>query len=162
VDGVRRHTFAAACDCAKDALRPKFDLSRNPAVAVLIVIVKGIDIALSLPRGLAWTVAVLAVCNAFVAGAVAMLILPETTNRTVLAANLVHCAASALRNLIETASSGPIFTTLIVLVVVVRTDPARLLAGVEARTQRQGRLHCCRFPRRARAEKGAITRRALT
>jgi len=88
------------------------------ALAVLIVAVKCIDIVLSVPRGLAWTVAMLAVGNALVAGAVAVLTLPGTTSRIALPANLVPWAASALRSLIETASSASVITMVIVLVVV--------------------------------------------
>jgi rhomboid protease GluP len=88
------------------------------ALAALIVAVKGIDIALSVPRGLAWTVVMLAAGNALAAGAVAVLTLPGTPSRIVLPANLVPWAASALRSLIEMASSAPVITVLIVLVAV--------------------------------------------
>lgn len=88
------------------------------ALAVLIVAVKGIDIALSVRRGLAWTVVVLAAGNAFVAAAATVLMLPGTNSRVEMPANLVPWAASALRRLIEIASSAPIIATLIVLVVV--------------------------------------------
>jgi membrane associated rhomboid family serine protease len=88
------------------------------ALAALIVLVKGVDIALSVRRGLAWTVVLLAVCNALVAGAVAILTLPGTTGRMALPANLVPWAASMLRNLIEMASSAPTITTLIVFIAV--------------------------------------------
>jgi rhomboid protease GluP len=86
------------------------------ALAVLIVAVKGIDIALSARRGLAWTVAMLAVGNALVAAAVTALTLPATSSRIVLPANLVPWAASALRSLIEMAASAPVVAVLIVLV----------------------------------------------
>jgi hypothetical protein len=88
------------------------------ALAGLIVAVKGIDIALSVPRGLAWTVVMLAAGNALAAGAVAVLTLPGTPSRIALPANLVPWAASALRSLIEMASSAPVITVLIVLVAV--------------------------------------------
>jgi rhomboid protease GluP len=88
------------------------------ALAALIVAVKGIDIALSVPRGLAWTVVMLAAGNALAAGAVAVLTLPGTPSRIVLPANLVPWAASALGKLIEMASSAPVITVLIVLVAV--------------------------------------------
>jgi membrane associated rhomboid family serine protease len=88
------------------------------ASAVLIAVVKAIDIALSLPRGLAWTVVILAAGNALVAGAVAILTLPDATGGITLPANLVPWAASALRNWIATASSAPVITASIVLVVV--------------------------------------------
>jgi rhomboid protease GluP len=93
-------------------------LTMLAALAVLIVAVKGIDIALSLPRGLAWTVAILAAGNALVAAAVTVLTLPGTNGNIVLPANLVPWAASTLRSLIEMASSVPVITTLIVLVAV--------------------------------------------
>jgi membrane associated rhomboid family serine protease len=88
------------------------------ALALLIVAVKGIDIVLSARRGLAWTVAMLAVGNALVAAAMVVATLPGATSRIVLPTNLVPWAASALTNLIEIASSAPVITTLIVLVVV--------------------------------------------
>lgn len=88
------------------------------ALVALIVAVKGIDIALSARRGLAWTVAMLAAGNALVAGAVTILTLPGTNGGIELPANLVPWAASVLRRLIEIASSAPIIATLIVLVVV--------------------------------------------
>ena len=88
------------------------------ALAGLIVAVKGIDITLSVRRGLAWTVEMLAAGNALAAGAVVVLTLPGTTSRIELPANLVPWAASALRSLIEMASSAPVITVLIVLVVV--------------------------------------------
>jgi len=87
------------------------------ALAVLIIAVKGTDIALSLSRGLAWTATILAAGNALVAGTAMFLMLPGTTGRIALPANLVPWAASALRSLIEMASSAPIVTTLIVFVV---------------------------------------------
>jgi membrane associated rhomboid family serine protease len=86
------------------------------ALVVLIIAVKGIDIALSLPRGLAWTATILAGSNALVAAAATVLMLPETTGRIVMPANLVPWAASALRSLIEMASSAPVIAMLIVLV----------------------------------------------
>jgi rhomboid protease GluP len=88
------------------------------ALAVSIVAVKGIDIALSARRGLAWTVAMLAAGNALAAAAVTLLTLPGTTSRIVLPATLVPWAASVRGNLIEMASSAPAVTTLIVLVAV--------------------------------------------
>jgi membrane associated rhomboid family serine protease len=97
------------------------DFSLSPmlvALAVLIMAVKGIDIVLSARRGLAWTVTILAAGNALVAAAVVALTLPGTTGSIVLPANLVPWAASALRSLIEMASSVPVITVLIVLVAV--------------------------------------------
>jgi membrane associated rhomboid family serine protease len=88
------------------------------ALAVLIVVAKGIDIVLSLPRGLAWTVGILAVGNALVAAAVVAVMLPETTGGLTLPANLVPWAASALMSGIAMASSAPTVTALIVLVLV--------------------------------------------
>jgi rhomboid protease GluP len=93
------------------------------ALATLVVIVKGIDIALSRPQGLAWTVAILAAINALVAAAVVPLTLPGTTGGIALPANLVPWAASALRGLIATTSSAPISTALITLVVVLALTP---------------------------------------
>lgn len=88
------------------------------ALAVLIVTVKGLDIALSARRGLAWTVVVLAAGNALVAAAATVVMLPGTNSRLEMPANLVPWAASVLRHLIEIASSVPIIATLIVLLVV--------------------------------------------
>ncbi|HZR75692.1 rhomboid family intramembrane serine protease [Bradyrhizobium sp.] len=92
-------------------------------LAVLIVAVKGIDVALSLPRGLALTVAMLAAGNALVMGAVVILTLPETTGDILLPANLVPWAASSLRSLIEAAAAVPVITTLIVVVAVLGLTP---------------------------------------
>jgi membrane associated rhomboid family serine protease len=97
------------------------DFSLAPMLATvgaLIIVVKGIDVALSRPRGLAWTVTILAAGNALTAGAATFLMLPATTGRIALPANLVPWAASALRSLIETASSAPVIAMLIVLVAV--------------------------------------------
>jgi rhomboid protease GluP len=93
-------------------------LTMLAALAGLIVAVKGIDIALSARRGLAWTVAMLAVGNALVAAAVTLLTLPGTTSRIALPASLVPWAALALRSWIEMASSAPVIAMLIVLVAV--------------------------------------------
>lgn len=87
-------------------------------LVVWIVVAKAADIALSLPRGLAWTVAILAAGNALVAGAVVMLTLPATAGAIALPSNLVPWAASALRQLIAAASSSPAFATAIVVVTV--------------------------------------------
>lgn len=88
------------------------------ALVVLIIAAKIVDVALSLPRGLAWTVAILAAGNALTAGAIAVLTLPATTGRIVLPPNLVPWAATALGNLIEVAASVPVISTLIVVVTV--------------------------------------------
>ncbi len=85
------------------------------ALVALMAAAKGIDVALSMPRGLAWTVAILAVCNALVAGAIAFLTLPATPGRIALPPNLVPWAASALKSLIDVAASVPVITTLIVV-----------------------------------------------
>ncbi|MDE2063191.1 MAG: rhomboid family intramembrane serine protease, partial [Bradyrhizobium sp.] len=87
-------------------------------LVALIITAKIVDVALSLPRGLAWTVAILAVGNALVAGAAVMLILPATTSAIALPPNLVPWAASALRQLIAAASSSPAFATAIVFATV--------------------------------------------
>ncbi len=101
-----------------------FSLTAMFAVlAVLIIAAKGVDVALSHPRGLAWTIAILAAGNALVAGAVAILTLPATAGRIALPPNLVPWAASALRSLIEVASSAPVLTTLIVFVAVFGLTP---------------------------------------
>lgn len=92
------------------------------ALAVLIIAAKIIDVALSFPRGLAWTVAILAAGNALVAGVVAILTLPGT-GRIMLPPNLVPWAASALRSLIGAASSAPVLTMLIVFVAVFGLTP---------------------------------------
>ena len=84
----------------------------------LIILAKGIDIALSLPRGLAWTVAIVAVGNALVAGLVVMLTLPATAGTIALPPDLVPWAASAMRNVIAAASLSPVFATLIVFAAV--------------------------------------------
>ena len=86
------------------------------ALVALIVVAKVVDVTLSLPRGLVWTVAILAACNALMAGAIAVLTLPATTGRVVLPPNLVPWAATALRSLIEVAASAPVIATLIVVV----------------------------------------------
>jgi membrane associated rhomboid family serine protease len=88
------------------------------ALVVLTAAVKGIDIALSQPRGLAWTVAVLAAGNALAVGAIVMLTLPVVTPNIALPANLVPWAASSLRSLIGVATSLPVISTLIVIVAV--------------------------------------------
>jgi rhomboid protease GluP len=88
------------------------------ALVALIIVVKGIDIVLSQPRGLAWTVAILATGNALVAGAMAMLMLPAATGNVALPANLVPWAASALGNLIGAAASMPVISALIAVVAV--------------------------------------------
>jgi membrane associated rhomboid family serine protease len=88
------------------------------AVAVLIIAAKGVDVTLSRPRGLAWTIAILAAGNALVAGAVAILTLPTTAGRVALPPSLVPWAASALRSLIGGAASVPVITTLTVAVTV--------------------------------------------
>jgi len=75
-------------------------LAMLAALAGLMVAVKGIDIALSARRGLAWTVAMLAAGNALAAAAVTLLTLPGTTSKIVLPANLVPWAASALTQLL--------------------------------------------------------------
>jgi rhomboid protease GluP len=88
------------------------------SLVVLIIAVKGIDVALSRPRGLAWTVAILAVGNALVAAAAIILALPGANGRIALPTNLMPWAASALRSLIETAAAVPLATTLIVVAAV--------------------------------------------
>ena len=87
------------------------------ALLVLIVAVKGIDIELSRPRGLAWTVVILAIGNALVLGAIVVLTLPVSGN-VGLPANLVPWAASALRGAIGVAASVPVVSALIVIVTV--------------------------------------------
>ena len=84
----------------------------------LIILAKSIDVALSLPRGLAWTVAILAAGNALVAGAAFMLTLPATAGAIPLPPNLVPWAASALTKVIASASSLPVVATLIVFAAV--------------------------------------------
>jgi hypothetical protein len=88
------------------------------SLVMLIIAVKGIDVALSRPRGLAWTVAILAVGNALVAAAAIILALPGANGRIALPTNLMPWAASALRSLIETAAAVPVATTLIVVAAV--------------------------------------------
>jgi membrane associated rhomboid family serine protease len=88
------------------------------ALAVLAVAVKGIDIALSLRHGLAWTVETLAVGNALVAGAVVVVTLLAMGSDIALPANLVPWAASALRSLIAMGSSALSLTALVVVIVV--------------------------------------------
>ena len=93
-------------------------LAMLAALAGLIVLGKVIDVALSLPRGLAWTVAILAAGNALVAGAALMLTLPATAGAVALPPNLVPWAASALRQVIVSASTLPVIATLIVFAAV--------------------------------------------
>jgi len=88
------------------------------ALVALIIAVKGIDVALSQPRGLAWTVVILAAGNALVVGAIVVLTLPATTANIALPANLVPWAASALKNLIAVAASVPAASALIAVVAV--------------------------------------------
>jgi membrane associated rhomboid family serine protease len=88
------------------------------AVVALIVVVKVIDVALSVRRGLAWTVAILAAGNALVVGAVTALALPVSAGGIALPESLVPWAASALRNLAATASSAPAVATAVVAVVI--------------------------------------------
>lgn len=88
------------------------------ALVGLVVLAKAIDVALSLPRGLAWTVAILAAGNALVAGAVVMLTLPATAGAIALPPTLVPWAAAALSKLIASATSLPVVATLIVFVAV--------------------------------------------
>lgn len=83
-------------------------------LAGLVILAKSIDIALSLPRGLAWTVAILAAGNALVAGAVVIMTLPATVGAIALPPNLVPWAASALKKVIASASSLPVVAALIV------------------------------------------------
>lgn len=87
-------------------------------LAGLIILAKSIDVALSLPRGLAWTVAILAASNALVAGAALTLVLPATAGSVALPPNLVPWAASALKNMIASASLLPVLATLIVFAAV--------------------------------------------
>ena len=88
------------------------------AVVALIVVVKVIDVALSVRRGLAWTVAILAAGNALVAGAATALALPVSAGGIALPESLVPWAASALRNLAATASSAPAVATAVAAVVI--------------------------------------------
>jgi membrane associated rhomboid family serine protease len=87
-------------------------------LVALIIVAKVADVVLSLPRGLAWTVAILAVGNALVAGAAAILTLPATGGTIALPPNLVPWAASALRKVIAAAASLPIVATVIVFATV--------------------------------------------
>jgi membrane associated rhomboid family serine protease len=92
------------------------------ALVALVIVVKVIDVALSFPRGLAWTVVIIATGNALVAGAAVILTVPGT-GRMALPPNLVPWAASALKSLIETAASMPVITTLIMFVAVLGLTP---------------------------------------
>jgi rhomboid protease GluP len=92
------------------------------ALVALVIVVKVIDVALSLPRGLAWTIVIIATCNALVAGAAVILAVPGT-GRTALPPNLVPWAASALKSLIEAAASMPVIATLIMFVAVLGLTP---------------------------------------
>jgi membrane associated rhomboid family serine protease len=102
------------------------DFSPSAIVAALVVLMaaaKAIDVALSQPRGLAGTVAILAVANAAVGGAIAAQMLPANGGGITLPPNLVPWAASALRSLIEAAASVPVIATLIVFVAVLGLTP---------------------------------------
>jgi membrane associated rhomboid family serine protease len=97
------------------------DFSPTPviaALAVLIVAVKVIDILLSLPRGLAFAVAILTAGNAWAAAAVGAATLPVPNDAIAWLANLVPSAGSQLRSLNDMASSAPAVATLIVIGVV--------------------------------------------
>lgn len=93
------------------------------AVVVLMAAAKAIDVVLSQPRGLAGTVAILAVANAAVGGAIVMLALPPTGGGITLPPNLAPWAASSLRRLIEAAASVPVIATLIVFAAVLGLTP---------------------------------------
>lgn len=97
------------------------DFSLTPmiaALAALVVAVKLIDILLSLPRGLAFVIAILTAGNAWAAAAVGGAILPVPGDAIAWLANLVPSAVPQLQSLNDMASSAPALAMLIVIGVV--------------------------------------------
>ena len=88
------------------------------ALAVLVVAIKVIDILLSVPRGLAFAVAILTAGNAWAAAAVGAATLPVPNGAIAWLANLVPSAVPQLRSLNDMASSAPAAAMLIVTGVV--------------------------------------------
>lgn len=88
------------------------------ALVALVVAVKVIDILLSMPRGLAFAVAILTAGNAWAVAVVGAAALPVPNDAIAWMANLVPSAASQLRSLNDMASSSPAVAMLIVMGVV--------------------------------------------